>query len=223
MTTNQTIYGVPHAAIEWAVKQLKDDGNAGCGYFDSLRALLDAPVSVESLVGRTGGGMVWRECAVCHVKGSYHPDVQWCICGRPFEAPAALLDAPAPPSVAVGHIEQRRSMGLAIGSPITNVIWELPHPELQHLPDGAKLYLHPAAQHQGEPVAWYKPHWRGGSAEWRLGAKLTDVVFPEMWEPLYAEQPAPVASACPAHASPPPGTEPCGAHHDNDGLDEWRK
>ncbi len=41
--------------------------------------------------------------------------------------------------------------------------------------------------------------------------------------PLYAEQPVPVASACPAHANPPPGTEPCGAHHDNDGLDEWRK
>lgn len=54
-----------------------------------LRALLDAPASVESVVGRTGGGMVWRECAVCHVKGSYHPDVKWCICGRLFEAKAA--------------------------------------------------------------------------------------------------------------------------------------
>lgn len=27
----------------------------------------------------------------------------------------------------------------------------------------------------------------------------------------------------PAHANPPPGTEPCGTHHDNDGLDEMRK
>lgn len=27
----------------------------------------------------------------------------------------------------------------------------------------------------------------------------------------------------PVHANPPPGTEPCGTHHDNDGLDEWRK
>lgn len=27
----------------------------------------------------------------------------------------------------------------------------------------------------------------------------------------------------PAHANPPPGTEPCGTHHDNDGLDDWRK
>lgn len=30
-------------------------------------------------------------------------------------------------------------------------------------------------------------------------------------------------TARPAHANPPPGTEPCGTHHDNDGLDEWRK
>lgn len=27
----------------------------------------------------------------------------------------------------------------------------------------------------------------------------------------------------PAHANPPPGTEPCGTHHDNDGLDDYRK
>ncbi|QHJ81263.1 MAG: hypothetical protein [Caudoviricetes sp.] len=27
----------------------------------------------------------------------------------------------------------------------------------------------------------------------------------------------------PVHANPPPGTEPCGRHIDNDGLDEWRK
>lgn len=60
----------------------------------------------------------------------------------------ALLDAPALKSSAIGHIEQRRSMGLAIGSPITNVVWDIPHPELQHLPDGAKVYLHPAAQPQ---------------------------------------------------------------------------
>lgn len=30
-------------------------------------------------------------------------------------------------------------------------------------------------------------------------------------------------TARPTHASPPPGTEPSGTHHDNDGLDEWRK
>lgn len=27
----------------------------------------------------------------------------------------------------------------------------------------------------------------------------------------------------PAHANPPPGAEPSGTHHDNDGLDEMRK
>jgi hypothetical protein len=58
---------------------------------DLLRA---APV-VESLVGRTGGGMVWHECAVCHTKGSYHPDVKWCICGRPFNTDPVVERQPA--------------------------------------------------------------------------------------------------------------------------------
>lgn len=26
----------------------------------------------------------------------------------------------------------------------------------------------------------------------------------------------------PTHANPPPGAEPCGTHHDNDGLDDYR-
>lgn len=56
----------------------------------------------------------------------------------------------------------------------------------------------PSAQKQGEPVAWYKPHWNGLSAEFRLGAELSDDVFPDMWSKLYAEQPAPVAVAEPA-------------------------
>ena len=62
----------------------------------------------------------------------------------------ALLDKPAPSSAAIGHIEQSRSMGLSIGAPITNVIWDIPHPELKHLPNGAKVYLHSTAHPQGE-------------------------------------------------------------------------
>lgn len=64
-----------------------------------------------------------------------------------------------------------------------------------------------AYQHQGEPAAWYKPHWNGKSAEWRLGAELTDAVFPEMWEPLYTEQPAPVAVAVVTATGGPHDTE----------------
>lgn len=30
-------------------------------------------------------------------------------------------------------------------------------------------------------------------------------------------------STRPTHANPPSGAEPNGTHHDNDGLDEWRK
>ena len=56
----------------------------------------------------------------------------------------------------------------------------------------------PTPQTQGEPVAWYKPHWNGLSAEFCLGRQLVDAVFPEMWRKLYAEQPALVAVVIPA-------------------------
>jgi hypothetical protein len=130
---------------------------------------------------------------------------------RPAEM-RALLDAPAPPSVAVGHIEQRRSMGLAIGAPITNVIWDLPHPELQHLPNGAKVYLHPAAQPQGEPVAW--ANWKVGSKSYipyrtvdeaRRCVNASEISAtqngPYQVVPLYAEQPAPVAVVMPERSN----------------------
>lgn len=50
----------------------------------------------------------------------------------------------------------------------------------------------PAAQPQGEPVAWIKEHWSGKSADFHYKT-LVDVVFKEDWKPLYAEQPASVA------------------------------
>ncbi|EIM14142.1 hypothetical protein [Pseudomonas chlororaphis] len=37
---------VPREAFKWAIEQLEEDGNKGCGYFDSLRALLAAPEPV---------------------------------------------------------------------------------------------------------------------------------------------------------------------------------
>lgn len=40
----------------------------------------------------------------------------------------------------------------------------------------------------------------------------------EMWDKIKT-----LNSTRPAHANPPPGTEPSGTHHDNDGLDEMRK
>lgn len=40
---------------------------------------------------------------------------------------------------------------------------------------------------------------------------------------IQSEQDVPVALDRPTHANPPPGTEPSGTHHDNDGLDEIRK
>lgn len=77
---------------------------------------------------------------------------------------------------------------------------QLDAPEVLVVPlTGPKEWLDSLKPAKGEPVAWYKPHWSGKSAEWRLGAELTDAVFPEMWKPLYAEQPAPVAVVMPEH------------------------
>ncbi|WP_455928820.1 hypothetical protein [Pseudomonas fluorescens] len=87
MTTNQTIDGVPRELLLRVCDPYRPKGQDKARA--ELRALLDAPDSVQSLVGRTGGGMVWNDCGVCHVKGSYHPDVTWCVCGRLFDAPAA--------------------------------------------------------------------------------------------------------------------------------------
>lgn len=42
--SNNEMVSVPREAFKWAIEQLEEDGNKGCGYFDSLRALLDAPV-----------------------------------------------------------------------------------------------------------------------------------------------------------------------------------
>lgn len=43
MTNNPTIDGVSRDAFKWAIQQLEEDGHRGCGYFDSLSALLDTP------------------------------------------------------------------------------------------------------------------------------------------------------------------------------------
>ena len=40
----------------------------------------------------------------------------------------------------------------------------------------------------------------------------------EMWDKIKT-----LNATRPHHANQPPGTEPSGTHHDNDGLDEWRK
>lgn len=73
----------------------------------------------------------------------------------------------------------------------------------------------PAAQ--GEPVAVFEIDHTGYRCKVVLDPSKP---FPPKGAKLYAEQPAPDR---PPHANPPTGTEPSGTHHDNDGLDEWRK
>lgn len=86
------------------------------------------------------------------------------------------------------------------------------------------LPVEPGAQPQGEPVAEIVSKYGDPEA---FGERelitLKDISKFPYGTKLYAEQSAPVSVTRPTHANPPPGTEPSGTHHDNDGLDEMRK
>lgn len=81
-----------------------------------------------------------------------------------------------------------------------------------------------AAQPQDDPVAWEVS---GGGVKPGVFTKKPQWAVEDpayiVRELGYIDRPAPVAVDRPTHANPPPGTEPFGMHHDNDGLDEWRK
>lgn len=224
MTTNQTIDGVPRELVRENIAYLRgmggthDQKSALAAKFELL--LLD-PAPLKDLREQYEA---WADSNGYDITRNEHGDYTGIVedsMWTGWQARGelrALLDAPAPPSVAVGHIEQRRSMGLAIGAPITNVIWDLPHPELQHLPNGAKVYLHPAAQPQGDPVAF---QWRcktvNEGSQWRHWVDCTEEDYNKTIEnpgptprgiirearKLYAEQPAPVAVVLPQKLKSP--------------------
>lgn len=202
MTTDQTIDGVARELLE-RILSYQWFPSGGVLTFDRRRIdreRLSALLEVERCTCCDGSGDLidltgeWRGYCVCPAGVA--------LKNKPATQPQG--EPTASSSAVIGHIEQRRSMGLAIGSPITNVVWELPHPELQHLPDGAKLYLHPADQPQGEPVAW-DIHWTDNGEfyftlrnQGRLWKYEQDPDFKVV--PLYAEQPAPIAVVLPSVA-----------------------
>lgn len=48
-----------------------------------------------------------------------------------------------------------------------------------------KVLAQPAAQYQGEPVAWCQPHWSGKYAGYCWGPERPNSPCPELWKPLY--------------------------------------
>lgn len=118
----------------------------------------------------------------------------------PYREMSALLDAPARDYVLINGMH-------------------FSHAEILEWREKACAEMEKAAQPQGEPVAEvYRGPVSGISR-----IRWIDYKTAPVGTKLYAEQPAPVAVDRPVHATPPPGTEPCGTHHDNDGLDEMRK
>lgn len=255
MTTNQTIDGVPRKAladfIEYSVPGPYEQREKWEADKAELRALLDAP-AVDSPIPQ-------HFVEACD-KFDWTPEeaLRFYADGKHFDT------------------DRGRTRILCTGAIASHALKSMgeSYAEMKG--------IEPAAQPQGEPVAWATN--RGGVLElfnserealddlkeWRTNAPPHDVSTgpirlyaeqpaPGLWvasQSLYAEQPAPLAvvlperkrvhpssplhaeaeqwNACldelkrlntarPAHANPPHGSVPCGTHHDNDGLDEWRK
>lgn len=77
---------------------------------------------------------------------------------------------------------------------------------------------------QPASVAVVMPERRDPKHYWGRFGKLTAIarVAAEEWNAC-RDDVTRLNSTRPTHANPPPGIEPSGTHHDNDGLDEWRK
>lgn len=186
MTANQTINGVPREAFKWAMEQLEEDGNKGCGYFDSLRALLDAPIPFPGYPpvpeDRKLPAVQYRE-----VDGEHCQNPECCAWIDPNSEctqckPAAQRQGDTPDD---DKSHPRFIAGYTAG-----------------------LHDHNLGQPQGEPVAWLAQAIGNDGEVYRNTASPSEITLRDVgfaWgqgvidrfkiviKPLYAEQPAPVA------------------------------
>lgn len=201
MTTNQTIDGVPRELLENCASYMEGSASGTVRiWHDRLRALLDAPVEPVEVVQADNADQALTlldfalSFALCNMDhGGTRRDVK----------------------KAQAHLESYRKFK--------------------------------AAQPQGEPVAYRCRHsatepWffsdKPGYWEWQAlyAEQPAPVAVVGTRTPFEIEHDAGpgdeaafrqwrqerLNTARPAHANPPPGTEPSGTHHDNDGLDDYR-
>ena len=127
----------------------------------------------------------------------------YCIC----PVGVALNNKPA--SQSQGAPVAELQVAFFEGGPKATINWFTPS---AFEPGATKLYAE-----QPAPVAVVLPERRSIDE----GASDADQHTDYGWNACLDEV-ARLNSARPNHASPPPGTEPSGTHHDNDGLDDYR-
>lgn len=218
MTSNQTIDGVPRELVRWMDDFINDGlelSKEEASISAQLRALLDAPAKLDLV-----------ECDACPTSGGC---VSVCM--------KAPKPATQPRGVPVTLSPARSERPNSIAKPITRRVChacaglhrdvfcpicddEQPSPVAVELPErrecehggmvGKCLWCY----ERGKVVL---PEYRAVSDSSREQAMCANT-----WNACLDELKR-LNTARPANASLPPGAEPCGTHHDNDGLDEMRK
>lgn len=204
MITNQTIDGVPRSLIERAITAAHI---ADCPALrNELRALLDAPAVESEPAARPQGDPVAHCLLRRNGSGEWVNDAKSWADGAPSRE--IMVDCEKHPElyrVRLAYAEQ----------PAPVAVEGLEIVGRQCFPSDA---MKAVRGYRKEP--WVdgdvgKLPSEPGFYRIELLVRLSDVAN-AVFE---YRQPAPER---PAHANPPPVTEPCGTHHDNDGLDDYR-
>lgn len=193
------------------------------GLVAELRALLDAPAKAEFSI---------PDCPDC---ACVQDGQCLCIPSKPAAQrqgePVAWLDQVS--GAIVTHklkpllCEQGFEIPLYAEQPVPVAVTlsaeEICFLETIALNPGAKLNGGIAWNAEGDPM-WDRLEGLGlikcvGGYRWKLAFNAIELGA----KAFLGQQPAPVATARPAHANPLADVEPCGSHHDNDGLDNYRK
>ena len=172
----------------------------GMAYFDNQEAAENVESTDTALHGGDGLSTSDGDCVREHS-----------VAAQPQGEPVAIV------------VEQTHNYAnyLVFGSSIPGVQQPVPvvkrkaHLLDQSLPTGTKLYAEKPAPvsvvlPERNVVRVYKP------------IRIDGTELAQVWNACLDEVTR-LNTNRPTHANPPPGTEPSGAHHDNDGLDEWRK
>lgn len=222
MTTNQTIDGVP--GLRELLERVATEANHMLGFtyaanydecraaVDELRALLDAP-AVESELAR-----MTRRCQNAELALKVQTENYEALkAAQPKGEPVAYRykeghaswenENPWVPTT-LGHGE------VLLGRKELAANGTFKGEERDH---HLALVVEPLYAEQTAPVA----------VKHTMRSIMEAVERSSEYTVLTSNQCAALAAALnttrPVHANPPPGTEPCGRHIDNDGLDEWRK
>lgn len=203
MTINQTIDGVPREKIQRAIYCILNGTDTIAEAVElagELRALLDAPAYPNRL---------------CHIDYTAHPYRCGCLKGdeeaqRRFDEHQGKSAQPQGEPVAWTEVDVLDFMSVA-----------LRHADYSGLAPSDILDGLRYMAEKGKP-AHVRAEQPATGAVVMPDRLAQNTFYSDGWNACLDEVTR-LNSQRPTHANPPPGTEPSGTHHDNDGLDEWRK